>query len=64
MEKKFDGTFVNKVVQLGMEEGENMTISVASIAAEKIGAYVYLGRHRCGTAAVTAPIMPLPLPRI
>jgi len=50
-EKILDGTFVNKVVQLGMEEGENMTISVASIAAEKIGAYVYYGQ---GTDAAAA----------
>jgi flagellin len=50
-EKILDGTFVNKVVQLGMEEGENMSISVASIAAEKIGAYVYYGQ---GTDAAAA----------
>ncbi len=54
-EKILDGTFVNKVVQLGMEEGENMTISVASIAAEKIGAYVYYGQGTdAAAAAVTA----------
>ena len=55
-EKILDGTFVNKVVQLGMEEGENLTISVASIAAEKIGAYVYYGQGTdAAAAAVTAP---------
>jgi len=55
-EKILDGTFVNKVVQLGMEEGENVTISVASIAAEKIGAYVYYGQGTdAAAAAVTAP---------
>ena len=56
-EKILDGTFVNKVVQLGMEEGENMTISVASIAAEKIGAYVYYGHGTDAAAAAgTAPV--------
>ena len=50
-EKILDGTFVNKVVQLGMEEGENLTLSVASISAEKIGAYVYYGQ---GTDAAAA----------
>ena len=55
-EKILDGTFVNKAVQLGMEEGENMTISVASIAA-KIGAYVYYGHGTDAAAAAgTAPV--------
>ena len=54
-EKILDGTFVNKVVQIGMEEGENLTLSVTSIAAEKIGAYVYYGQGTdAAAAAVTA----------
>ena len=50
-EKILDGTFVNKTIQLGMEEGERLSISVPSIAADQIGAYAYTGD---GTAAAAA----------
>jgi flagellin len=38
-----DGTFINKNLQVGIEEGEVITLSVESIAAEKIGAYTLAG---------------------
>ena len=54
-EKILDGTFVNKTIQLGMEEGERLSISVPSIAADQIGAYAYTGD---GTAAAAAALTP------
>ena len=38
-----DGTFLNKNLQVGIEEGEVITMSVESIAAEKIGAHTLIG---------------------
>ncbi len=38
-----DGTFVNKTIQLGMEQGEQLSLSVPSIAAAEQGAYIYIG---------------------
>ena len=37
-----DGTFLNKQLQVGIEEGEVITMSVESIAAENIGAHTLL----------------------
>ena len=54
-EKILDGTFINKTIQLGMEEGERLSISVPSIAADQIGAYAYTGNGTAAAApAVTA----------
>ena len=52
-EKILDGTFVNKTIQLGMEEGERLTLSVSSIAADQIGAYTYTGNGVAAAAAAT-----------
>ena len=38
-----DGTFLNKNLQVGIEEGEVITMSVESIAAERIGAHTLVG---------------------
>ena len=38
-----DGTFLNKNLQVGIEEGEVITMSVESIAAENIGAHTLVG---------------------
>ena len=54
-EKILDGTFVNKTIQLGMEEGERLSISVPSIAADEIGAYTYTGNGTDAAAAASTP---------
>ena len=54
-EKISDGTFVNKTIQLGMEEGERLTLSVSSIAADQIGAYTYTGNGVDAAAAAATP---------
>ncbi|MAH24593.1 MAG: flagellin, partial [Gammaproteobacteria bacterium] len=54
-EKILDGTFVNKTIQLGMEEGERLSISVPSIAADQIGAYTYTGNGVAAAAAAATP---------
>lgn len=54
-EKILDGTFVNKTIQLGMEEGERLSISVPSIAADQIGAYAYTGDGTAAAAAAGTP---------
>jgi flagellin len=54
-EKILDGTFVNKTIQLGMEEGERLTLSVSSIAADQIGAYTYTGNGVDAAAAAATP---------
>ena len=38
-----DGTFINKQLQVGIEEGEHITFSVDSIAAKQIGAHTLIG---------------------
>ena len=38
-----DGTFINKQLQVGIEEGEHISLSVDSIAANQIGAYTLVG---------------------
>lgn len=50
-----DGTFVNKTIQLGMEQGEQLSISVPSIAASEQGSYIYLGQGVDATAAAVTP---------
>ena len=50
-----DGTFLNKQLQVGIEEGEVITMSVESIAAENIGAHTYVGNGQTATAAAAAP---------
>ena len=54
-EKILDGTFVNKTIQLGMEEGERLSISVASIASDQIGAFTYTGNGTAAAAAAATP---------
>ena len=54
-EKILDGTFINKTIQLGMEEGERLSISVPSIAADQIGAYAYTGHGTAAAAAAATP---------
>ena len=50
-----DGTFINKNLQVGIEEGEVITMSVESIAAEKIGAHTLVGNGQTAVAAAAAP---------
>ena len=38
-----DGTFLNKTLQVGIEEGENIIFSVESVASEMIGAPTIIG---------------------
>ena len=38
-----DGTFINKSLQVGIEEGENIVFSQESIASEQIGAHTLVG---------------------
>ena len=54
-EKILDGSFVNKTIQLGMEEGEKLTLSVPSIAADQIGAYIYTGNGTAAAAIAATP---------
>jgi flagellin len=54
-EKILDGTFVNKTIQLGMEEGERLSLSVPSIAADQIGAYIYTGNGTAAAAVAATP---------
>ena len=54
-EKILDGTFVNKTIQLGMEEGERLSISVPSIASDQIGAFTYTGNGVAAAAAAATP---------
>lgn len=52
-----DGTFLNKSLQLGIEEGENIIFSVESVAAEMIGAHTLVGNGQgAGTPGTTAPV--------
>jgi len=50
-----DGTFLNKNLQVGIEEGEVITMSVESIAAERIGAHTLVGN---GVGARPAQVDP------
>ncbi|MBT7538783.1 MAG: hypothetical protein HN683_05550 [Gammaproteobacteria bacterium] len=54
-----DGTFLNKALQVGIEEGEHIIFSVGSVAAESIGAYTLVGDgFGASTAAVTPAANP------
>ena len=46
-----DGTFLNKSLQVGLEEGENIIFSVESVAAESVGAYTLVGEGQGALAA-------------
>ena len=50
-----DGTFLNKSLQVGIEEGENIIFSVESVAAEMIGAHTLVGNGQAASAAGTTP---------
>ena len=55
-----DGTFINKQLQVGIEEGEHITFSVDSVAANQIGAHTLIGNGvNPETASATAPINPV-----
>jgi flagellin len=50
-----DGTFLNKSLQVGIEEGENIIFSVESVAAESVGAHTLVGNGiGASPAAATA----------
>ena len=52
-----DGTFLNKSLQVGIEEGENIIFSVESVAAEMIGAHTLVGNGQAaGAAGTSAPV--------
>ena len=48
-----DGTFLNKSMQVGIEEGENIIFSVESVAAENVGAHTLVGNGQGALAAST-----------
>ena len=50
-----DGTFLNKTLQVGIEEGENIIFSVESVASEMIGAHTIIGDGQGAAAAGTDP---------
>ena len=50
-----DGTFLNKSLQVGIEEGENIIFSVESVAAEMIGAHTLVGNGQSAAAADQTP---------
>jgi flagellin len=55
-----DGTFINKQLQVGIEEGEHITFSVDSIAAKQIGAHTLIGNGvNPETPGATAPNNPM-----
>lgn len=55
-----DGTFINKQLQVGIEEGEHITFSVDSIAAKQIGAHTLIGNGvNPETPGDTAPNNPM-----
>jgi flagellin len=55
-----DGTFINKQLQVGIEEGEHITFSVDSVAANQIGAHTLIGNGvNPETASATAPVNPV-----
>jgi len=54
-----DGTFLNKALQVGIEEGENIIFSVESVAAENVGAHTLIGN---GVGARAASVTPLANP--
>ncbi len=55
-----DGTFINKQLQVGIEEGEHITFSVDSVAANQIGAHTLVGNGvNPETPGATAPVNPI-----
>jgi len=55
-----DGTFINKQLQVGIEEGEHITFSVDSVAANQIGAHTLIGNGvNPETPGATAPVNPV-----
>jgi flagellin len=50
-----DGTFINKSLQVGIEEGENIVFSQESVAAEQIGAHTLIGNGQGANDAATTP---------
>jgi flagellin len=50
-----DGTFINKSLQVGIEEGENIVFSQESIASEQIGAHTLVGNGQGANAAAADP---------
>ena len=50
-----DGTFLNKSMQVGIEEGENIIFSVPSVAAESVGAHTLVGNGLGALAAGQDP---------
>ncbi|MAA49047.1 MAG: hypothetical protein CMP83_02665, partial [Gammaproteobacteria bacterium] len=55
-----DGTFINKQLEVGIEEGEHITFSVDSVAANQIGAHTLIGNGvNPETASATAPVNPV-----
>jgi len=55
-----DGTFINKQLQVGIEEGEHITFSVDSVAANQIGAHTLIGNGvNPESASATAPVNPV-----
>jgi len=51
-----DGTFLNKALQVGIEEGENIIFSVDSVAAENVGAHTLVGNGVGARAAQAEPL--------
>ena len=50
-----DGTFLNKSLQVGIEEGENIIFSVESVAAESVGAHTLVGNGVGAAPAAADP---------
>ena len=50
-----DGTFLNKALQVGIEEGENIIFSVESVAAESVGAHTLVGNGIGAAPAAADP---------
>ena len=50
-----DGTFLNKSLQVGIEEGENIIFSVESVAAESVGAHTLVGNGIGAAPAAADP---------
>ena len=55
-----DGTFINKQLQVGIEEGEHITFSVDSVSANQIGAHTLIGNGKNPeTPEASAPANPV-----
>ena len=55
-----DGTFINKQLQVGIEEGEHITFSVDSVSANQIGAHTLIGNGKNPeTPGASAPVNPV-----